>query len=146
MKIMHIKNRAWSPSLPSSSLPFPSLHHIFYISKIQDGPPPKKKYSVQGVGGGGGMGGIGVAPITKMGVKQTKKYSVQGLGGRWWGGGVQWGAPYKKKGVQFIFLQLSRGPEGPSRWSKATSPPQELEVGAHRAPYHLVIQYNNIQM
>ena len=28
--------------------------------------------------------------------------------------------------------------EGPSRWLKATSPPQELEVGAHRAPYLLV--------
>ena len=32
----------------------------------------------------------------------------------------------------------SGGPEGPNRWQKATSPPQELEVGAHRAPYLLV--------
>ena len=30
---IHIKNQAWSPSLPS----FPPLHHVFYISKIQDG-------------------------------------------------------------------------------------------------------------
>ena len=43
-------------------------------------------------------------------------------------------------GVKFFyfFLQLSRGPEGPSRWPKATSSPQELEVGARRAPYLLV--------
>ena len=34
-------------------------------------------------------------------------------------------------GVIF-FLQLSR-------WLKATSPPQELEVGARRVPYLLVI-------
>ena len=33
---------------------------------------------------------------------------------------------------------LSGGPEGRSRWPKATSPPQELEVGARRAPYLLV--------
>ena len=32
----------------------------------------------------------------------------------------------------------SRGPEGPSRWPKATSPPQELEVGGRRPPYLLV--------
>ena len=32
----------------------------------------------------------------------------------------------------------SRGPKGPSMWPKATSPPQELEVGAHRALYLLV--------
>ena len=52
---------------------------------------------------------------------------------------------YKKWGSNFFFffffLQLSRGLEGPSRWPKATSPLQELEVGAHRAPYLLV---NNI--
>ena len=45
------------------------------------------------------------------------------------------GAPYKKNGSIlfnfFIFLQL-----------KATSPPQELEVGAHRAPYLLVTKYS----
>ena len=44
---------------------------------------------------------------------------------------TQWSLPIK----------LSRGPEGPSRWPKVTSPPQELEVGACRAPYLLV---NNI--
>ena len=33
----------------------------------------------------------------------------------------------------------SGGPKGPFRWPKATSPLQELEVGAHRAPYLLVI-------
>ena len=38
-------------------------------------------------------------------------------------------------------IQLSRGPKGPSRWLKATSPPQELEVGAHRALYLLVLTY-----
>ena len=32
----------------------------------------------------------------------------------------------------------SGGPEGPSRLAKATSPPQELEVGTRRAPYLLV--------
>ena len=32
----------------------------------------------------------------------------------------------------------SGGSEGPSRWPKATSPLQELEVGAHRVPYLLV--------
>ena len=33
------------------------------------------------------------------------------------------------------------GPEGSSRWPKATSPPQELEVGTRRAPYLLVFSY-----
>ena len=33
----------------------------------------------------------------------------------------------------------SGGPEGPSRWPKATSPPQELEVGGRRPPYLLVL-------
>ena len=40
-------------------------------------------------------------------------------------------------------IQLSIGPEGPSRWQKATSPPQELEVGARRVPYLLVFLYFN---
>ena len=35
----------------------------------------------------------------------------------------------------------SGGPEGPSRWPKATSPPQELEVGGRRPPYLLVFSY-----
>ena len=35
----------------------------------------------------------------------------------------------------------SGGPEGPSRRLKATSPPQELEVGTRRAPYLLVYIY-----
>ena len=48
------------------------------------------------------------------------------------------GAPYKKNGGPIFFLQLSRGPKGPSRWLKATSPPQDLEVCARRAPYLLV--------
>ena len=39
----------------------------------------------------------------------------------------------------YSYLQLSIGPEGPSRWPKATSPPQELEVGACRPLYLLVI-------
>ena len=38
----------------------------------------------------------------------------------------------------------SGGPEGPSRWPKATSPLQELEVGARRAPYLLVIEYYSL--
>ena len=93
------------PSFP------PSLHHVFYISKIQDGHTKKKK-----------------------------KYSVQGVGGRQQGGGgIGGGALYKKLGVQFFFFQLSRGPKGPSRWLKATSPLQELEVGAHRVLYLLVL-------
>ena len=33
----------------------------------------------------------------------------------------------------------SGGPKGVTRWPKATSPPQELEVGTRRAPYLLVI-------
>ena len=33
-------------------------------------------------------------------------------------------------------------PEGSTRWPKATSPPQELDVGAHRALYLLV---NNVE-
>ena len=37
----------------------------------------------------------------------------------------------------------SGGPEGPSRRPKVTSPPQELEVGAHRAPYLLVYYSSN---
>ena len=36
----------------------------------------------------------------------------------------------------------SGGPEGPSRWPKATSPPQELEVGGRRPPYLLVPKYH----
>ena len=34
------------------------------------------------------------------------------------------------------------GEEGSTRWPKATSPPQELDVGAHRALYLLV---NNVE-
>ena len=33
------------------------------------------------------------------------------------------------------------GPKGPPGGTKATSPPQELEVGARRAPYLLVCIY-----
>ena len=40
----------------------------------------------------------------------------------------------------------SRGPKGPSRWPKATSPPQELEVGAHRAPYLLVADIGTMKV
>ena len=39
----------------------------------------------------------------------------------------------------------SGGPKGPSRWPKATSPPQELEVGGRKPPYLLVIQYYRAQ-
>ena len=68
------------------------------------------------------MGGIGGAPIKKMGVFFFFFYSVQGVGEA-----AAEEAPYKKMGVQMSFfllsfLQLSRGPEGPSRWPKATSP------------------------
>ena len=52
-------------------------------------------------------------------------------------GGI--GGPLIKKWGSNFFLQLSRGPEGPTRWPKATSPLQELEVGARRAPYLLVV-------
>ena len=38
----------------------------------------------------------------------------------------------------------SGGPEGPSRWPKATSPPQELEVGGRRPPYLLVNIYHKV--
>ena len=51
-------------------------------------------FSVQGVRGAAVGGGIG--------------------GGATVGGGIGGGAPYKKNGGNF-FLQLSRGPEGPSR-------------------------------
>ena len=67
---------------------------------------------------------------------------MQGVGGAATGGGYKGGGPYTKMGVHF-FLQLSRGPKGPSRWPKATSPLQELEVGAHRAPYLLVNLYSS---
>ena len=43
----------------------------------------------------------------------------------------------------------TRWPKGPSRLPKATSPLQELEVGARRAPYLLVIytrRYNSLQL
>ena len=43
--------------------------------------------------------------------------------------------------LQEIMGVGSGGPEGPSRWPKATRPPQELEVGACRAPYLLVCLY-----
>ena len=36
---------------PGPLLPFPSLRHVFYISKIQDGRPFFFFNSVQGVGG-----------------------------------------------------------------------------------------------
>ena len=42
----------------------------------------------------------------------------------------------------YLPIQLSRGPKGPSRWQKATSPLQELKVGAHRVPYLLVLIYS----
>ena len=68
--------------------------------------------------------------------------------GRWGGGrgGIGGGAPYKKMGLQFFFYSVqevmkgvgSGGPKWPSRWPKATSLPQELEIGARRAPYLLV--------
>ena len=79
---------------------------------------------------------------------------MQGVGGQWWGG--IGGPPIKKMGVNiyiyiYIYLLCARGsgvgsggPEGPSRWPKATSPPQDLEVGPLRAPYLLVSQYNVI--
>ena len=73
------------------------------------------------------------------GSKKNKKLCARGRGGD--GRGGIGGGPNKKMGVIFFFfffLQLSRGPKGPSRWPKATSPPQELEVGARRAPYLLV--------
>ena len=35
--------------------------------------------------------------------------------------------------------KFTRGPKGASRWQKAISPPQELKVGTHRAPYLLVL-------
>ena len=97
---IHIKNRAWSPPfLPSFP---PSLHHVFYISKIKDG-QKKNIYSVQGVGGRRRVGGYRGPPYKKMEVKQNSERGR--VGGRRWGG---------------------------------TSPPQELEVGARRAPYLLV--------
>ena len=65
---------------------------------------------------------------------------ARGRGGS--GRGGIGGGPITKWGSNFFFLQLFRGPEGPSRWLKATSPPQELEVGAHRAPYLLVCNTN----
>ena len=72
---------------------------------------------MQGVGGGGSGGGVIVeAPYKKMGVKKKKKYSMQ----------------------EVMTEVGSGGPEGPSRRPKATRPPQELEVGARRAPYLLV--------
>ena len=50
------------------------------------------------------------------------------------------------KNIFHFFLLLpggrgvgTRGPFGPSRWPKTTSPLQELEVGACRAPYLLVL-------
>ena len=56
------------------------------------------------------------------------------------------GGPYKKWGSNFIIFFYSVqevmrgvGSGGPSRWPKATSPQQELEVGARRAPYLLVV-------
>ena len=56
------------------------------------------------------------------------------------------GGAYKKMGgifFIFFFTAIQRA-EGPSRWPKATSPPQELEVGAHRVigPY-LLVTYTN---
>ena len=88
---------------------------------------------------GGGRGGcIGVGPpIKKWGYFFVFFYSARGREGG--GGGGYRGGPYKRMGVHF-FLQLSRGPKGPSKWPKATSPAQqELEVGARRAPYLLVL-------
>ena len=56
-----------------------------------------------------GVGVWGGGPYKKMGIK---KNSVKGVGGVVAGGGIG-GDPYKKMGVQFFFLQLYRGPEGP---------------------------------
>ena len=87
----------------------------------------EKKNNTQcnGVGGGGGVGG----PPIKNGGNFFYFYSVQGVGGAAAGGvGIGGGPLYM--GVHF-FLQLSR-------WPKATSPLQELEVGTHRVPYLLV--------
>ena len=66
---------------------------------------------------------------------------MQGVGVGVGLGGQQWGGGYKKMGSNFFFLKLSRGPKGPSRWPKATSPLQELEVGVRRVPYLLVLKY-----
>ena len=90
-------------------------------------------YSVQGVGGRR-QGGYRGAPYKKNGGKKNVFfYSVQGVGGVAAGGGGYRGQPP---------IQLSRGPKGPSRWPKVTSPTQELEVGARRAPYLLVCYIN----
>ena len=72
---------------------------------------------------------------------------MQGVGGAAAGGGGYRGVPYKKKmGSKFIFnfFTAIQRPEGLSRWLKATSPPQELEVGARRAPYLLVLIYHTL--
>ena len=69
---------------------------------------------MQGVGGAAAGGGIGGAPYKKNGVK--KKLCARGTG------------------VQFFFYSYPEGPKGPPGGWKATSPPQELEVGARRAP------------
>ena len=78
---------------------------------------------MQGVGGGGGGGGGGIvgAPYKKWGLQKKKK----------------------KKTMQEVMRGVgSGGPKGPSRRLKATSPPQEIEVGAHRVPY-LLVYYKN---
>ena len=85
---------------------------------------------MQGVGGAAaGGGGIGWGPYKKK-IKKILCARGRGCKGGW--------PPIKKLGSNIFFLQLSRGHKGPSRWRKATSPTQELEVFARRAPYRLV--------
>ena len=71
---------------------------------------------------------------------------MQGVGGGGYGGGGIGGAPYKKMGVKKMFLYSARcyggvgsgGPKGPPGGQRPPALTQELEVGAHRAPYLLV--------
>ena len=84
---------------------------------------------MQGVGGAPAEGGIGGAPYKKMFF--CFFYSVQGVGGAL-AGGYRGLAPYKKKWGKKKIL-YARSYEG-----GGISPPQELEVGARRAPYLLV--------
>ena len=68
-EIIHIKNRAWSPSLPS-----PSLHHVF--TSVKSKMAAKKK--MQGVVGAAAGGGIGGAPYKKYGGKKKNIYLCKG--------------------------------------------------------------------
>ena len=81
---------------------FPSLSHVFYISKIQDG--QKKKKTVQGVGGRW-RGPL----IKKMGVKKyIYIFSSFLLCARGRGGSGGWGyrVPIKKNGGKKIFSAI----------------------------------------